>query len=470
MQVNLIDHNKLIEVNNLKEVKDSIFFEKNNYPTEEGLLSYSIFGRPGSEERKTIFAYIDLKEYFLHPIILKTLIRLDRNFEALIFATEKFSLNEKNELIKDENGKTGLTYLYSIYHRMVLKKTDSKMRNERIDLIMNTKREHAFQSKCLIIPAFYRDVNYKDLDRGRIKPDEINELYAKIMRLVQSLKENEGMDFAKDLTKNNIQLTLIEIYEYFTGYIKGKSGIFHQAILGKTIDYGFRSVISVPNFNYDSYKEMPIDFEHVGVPLSQLCVLFFPFFVKFVQDFMSKELMYINKIEKVGSSSLKKLVDPMDDFTYTKIEKQINKFIKVPGERFELIKIKTEDGYKEVKLIGRMHNIENNEFDSDISNRFMTWTDLLYLAALEVTKDKHVSITRYPVNDYFGMFISKIAVLSTKKTTKQVIEGKEFKYYPIIDTKLSKDEVANCFVDTLALFTPYLAVMDADYDGVPKGD
>jgi len=180
---------------------------------------------------------------------------------------------------------------------------------------------------------------------------------------------------------------------------------------------------------------------------------------------MSRELMYTKKMEKMPSGTLKVLIDPMDDYTYTKIETHINKFIKVPEERFETIKVRTENGYKSMRMIGRMHDIASKQMDSDISDRPLTWTDLIYLAAVDVTKDKHVSVTRYPVNDYFGMFNSKVAVMSTKKTKSQVIEGIEYKHYPVIDPTISKEEVSNRFVDTLVLYTSYLSAMDADFDG-----
>ena len=482
LKVDLIPHDKFVEINNLKEVTNPIFFERGNVPTDDGLLSYEIFGRPGSEERKSVFGYIDLKEPFLHPIVYKTLLRLDRKFEELIFGNAKFKLMDTNlnkgtapvgrkELVKvsdeDEEGQTGILFLYKIWDKINFKRTDSRIRDERVDFIMSLNRDSAFQSKLLVIPAFYRDINYRDVGgKGRVDVDDINEMYSRIMRLVSSIDENKEIAFANIITMNNVQLNLNEIYNYFTNFIKGKNGVFHSAVLGKSVDYGYRAVISAPNYNYESADDMPVDFEHIGVPLSQICVTFFPFIVKWVQDFMTRELAFLKVVEKIGEGKLKTTINPMDDYTLEKIEKKIKAFIKMPIERFEKIKVKTADGYKPYIFAGRMRDPEiKDSNDSDISDRHMTWTDLLYMAAVEVVKDKHVLVSRYPINDYFGLFISKVAVMSTKKTTRKVIEGIEYKHYPVIDLSIDKEEVGNQFIDTLVIFTGYLMIIGGDFDG-----
>ncbi|MEI2419603.1 hypothetical protein V6O07_04970, partial [Arthrospira platensis SPKY2] len=110
MQSDIFDVKKFIEVNKLKEITNPIIFNKGNIPTPDGLLSTEIFGRT-PDDRKSIFAYIDLGGYFLNPVIYKNLIRLDRRIESLINGTETYSLNARGELVSDENGETGLQFL-----------------------------------------------------------------------------------------------------------------------------------------------------------------------------------------------------------------------------------------------------------------------------------------------------------------------------------------------------------------------
>ena len=40
---------------------------------------------------------------------------------------------------------------------------------------------------------------------------------------------------------------------------------------------------------------------------------------------------------------------------------------------------------------------ENNPGNMPIVERNLTWLDVIYQAAVEVTKDRHVLITRYPM-------------------------------------------------------------------------
>ena len=69
MKVNIIDMNRFIAANECQEVTNPVYFDKGRQPTNDGLFSLTIFGRPGSQERKSVFAYIDLKINFLHPLV-----------------------------------------------------------------------------------------------------------------------------------------------------------------------------------------------------------------------------------------------------------------------------------------------------------------------------------------------------------------------------------------------------------------
>ena len=89
MKIDLIDVKKFILANNLKEVSDTLVFDRGNVPTEKGLLSTEIFGNT-STERKETFAYIRLNGHFFHPYVFKLLKRLDRRFESAVYGTKKF--------------------------------------------------------------------------------------------------------------------------------------------------------------------------------------------------------------------------------------------------------------------------------------------------------------------------------------------------------------------------------------------
>ena len=56
--------------NRIPEVKNGVMFTSNSLePDPDGLLSYVIFGAPGSVERKRSWGYIELVHKFVHPHI-----------------------------------------------------------------------------------------------------------------------------------------------------------------------------------------------------------------------------------------------------------------------------------------------------------------------------------------------------------------------------------------------------------------
>lgn len=48
MKTDIMNIDKFIKVNDIKEVSNPILFDKGYYPTTDGIFSYEIFGRPGS--------------------------------------------------------------------------------------------------------------------------------------------------------------------------------------------------------------------------------------------------------------------------------------------------------------------------------------------------------------------------------------------------------------------------------------
>lgn len=481
MQVNIVEASKFVKVNELKEITNPVYFDKGRMPTEDGLFSTSIFGRPGSYERKAIFAYIDLKMNFLHPLVYKNLLRLNRKFEEVICGRGLWTINNKGELVEakenDNNAGTGLDFLYKNWESFTFKQTDSTQRKERVDFLTGFKKSEAFMNKQIVIPPYYRDLDFSKLGSGKIAHDPINDCYAKLLRLTSTLSETteeiSGFDFIGNITKTSIQMVLNDIYAYFIEKIKGKNGIFRQAVMGKSIDYSGRSVISASNYNMNDYRELKVSFEYSGVPLCQVIVIFFPFVVKWLQDFFQKEFGTIKTIEQVDKKTGKihfvNLKDPMDDFDYDHIKKKVDQFVKAPTKRFEPIQVNTEEGYKPLYFRGKMRNPNridgNDENDSDIAKRYLTWTDIFFIAANDIVKDKHVYITRYPLEDYFGIYPSKVTVLSTFKTQPMEVNGTYYPFYPVVDLNMNEEKIPGEFIDALQLFNAMLPGIGGDFDG-----
>ena len=273
----------MVDVNSLNPVENPIIFAKGSIPTSDGLLSTDIFGI-SSSSRKETFSYIKLNGHFLHTFIYKMIKRMDTNIIKCIYGSKKFRI-EDNYLVEDENGQYGLEFLYKNWDKIDFKKNESRMRGERIDVLTHYKKDVLFVDKWLVIPAFYRDANFQDLDSGKVAPHEITEKYSKLMRLNSILSDGNNFDFVFTGTQSKIQECLVEIYDLFKTRLEKKNGLIRKSLLGKSITWGARSVISAPTFHVNKAEDMPIDFDHCGIPLAQCCSLFTPFIVYWVKRF-----------------------------------------------------------------------------------------------------------------------------------------------------------------------------------------
>ena len=469
MQIELFNTKKFIDVNELKEVTNLILFEKGNIPTSNGLLSTDIFG-VSAKDRKESFAYISLYGHFLHPFIFKLLKRIDRKFESIVYGNIKYKITEGG-LIEDENGDSGLEYLYKNWDKIKFSRNRSMMRDERVSVLESYNKDVIFTQYWIVLPAFYRDVNLQFAAQGRVSHHEINDKYSKLIRLVSMINNTNNFDFVLNSTRAKIQETLLDIYNLPKSMLEKKSGLIRKSLLGKSVDYGVRSVISAPVFKANKPSEMKIDFYHAGIPLSQCCSALTPFVKAWVKRFFQRELesIYMKYPVKLKSGEIiyVKLKNPELHFNEEYIEKQINKFIGSYGDRFNKILLPVDDPkYNKniyLSFIGREYVKGVPESESPLIQRPATWCDILYQACYEIASDKHIYITRYPVLDYFGTFPNRIHVLSTHKTIPMFIGTKVYENYPNIDINMPKEKVSVAFADTVTMSNLYLTGLGGDF-------
>jgi len=244
MKLDIVDLNRFIRVNNLKEVTNPNTFEQGYFPTDDGILSYKIFGLSGSYDRSTIFAYIDLKKHFLHPLIYKNLKTMNRKITGLISGEKYFSITGDGQLIEDnENGNTGIEWLYNNWEKIKWKKTNSYTHDASITLLTQLKKSEIFVDKWIVLPAAHRDVNLNDIKTGKVSQDKLNDFYNQLILLSQSV--NDDFDFMSYLTENKIQMKLVDIFEYLISYVgggkvnslnvtrEGKKQLIQHDLLGK---------------------------------------------------------------------------------------------------------------------------------------------------------------------------------------------------------------------------------------------
>ena len=469
MQLNLMDVEKFVKINPtmIKEVTNPIFLDRNKTPTFDGLLSTEIFGNT-TKERSRKFGFISLGGYYFQPIIYKNIRRLDRRIDGICAGRIKVVIQKDGTMVEDpEKGQTGIEFLYKNWEKIHYKKNESAEHNDRVDVLENHKKSEIFTNVWLVCPAMYRDINMQDIDTRKIGSDTVNGIYSRLIRMTAMLKQDSSFTPVMHNTRHLIQLTLIEIYDYFKGLIEKKNGMVRKSLLGKNVDYGARLVITSPSYNAKSYKETEVDFFHAGVPLANCCSLFTPFILGWVRNFLQRELEFVGTkypIEEKKGLEFRPLKDPMSYYNDEAIRKLMETFIYSFSGRFQPIEIPHEDMDKRkcyMKFMGKAYEFGGEP--APIFDRWFTLTDLFFLAASNVCEDKHVYITRYPMTDTMGTFPTGINVLSTHQTMPVELDGKLYKKYPVLDLSLNPDEIASQFVDTLRFQNVFLKSMGADW-------
>ena len=469
MKIDLMDVERLIRINGLegKEVTNPILFEAGNVPTADGMLSLEIFGMT-SKERKENYAYVSLHDYFLHPYVYKLLLRLDRKIEAVVKGTRNFIINEEGQLVEnEENGSNGCAWLYKNWDKIKFKRNDSNVRNERINLIEAYSKNVLFIKRWIVIPAFYRDVNFQNSDTGKLSHNKLTDLYCKLLKFTNMVAATSEFDFMTNSNKGKVQDTLVEIYDYFKQKLEKKNGLIRKSLLGKTVDYGVRAVIAAPEFRTNRYDDNIVDFTHCAIPIALICTLFYPFMLHELRNFFNEQYEMLNyKIEDLSeyNKKLSGSADLLDfNFYYSEeyFKKMIDGFTRTYDDRFKKIEIplKQEQPYP------IYYKIKLQREDGTEIIRDMTITDALFIVANRATVDKHVFITRYPITNHLGSIASKLNVSSTTQTEKLIYNGTLYKHYPKVDLSMSSAEISTYFYDVLKLSNVLLKQFGGDYDG-----
>ena len=466
MKLILLDTEKFCRLNMLKEVTNPIVLDRGYTPTSDGLLSTYIFGT-STKDRKSTFAYIDLHCHVFHPVIYKYIRRMDNRVEGIIAGRIRVRIDSKTGyLITDEEGNTGIDFLYNNWNKIKWPKNESKMRSDTIDLLAAYTKNEIFMSKQIVCPAFYRDVNLQSSKSGRPSIHKINRPYSKLIQLAGTL-DNGDFAFNLNYTKFMIQKTTIEIYDYFKNRIEKKRGLIKQNLLGKSTDYGARLVITNEEFIYNSVEEMPTSFYKTGVPVSYCMAMAAPFFTGWIQNFFIREFEdYQYKYPGYDVENKKpiyvELEDPRIQFSDEVVHEMMEEYLHSYEHRFDPIYLKTKDKrFPKITFRFKGYSVADPEFDPHdpeklLSQRPFTLTDLMYLAAVNICEDKHIYITRYPMSDHLGIFPCGIAVLSTTVTEKMMIDGKEYPFYPKVEVGKSS---ANAFKEVLTLSNCYLKAL-----------
>jgi hypothetical protein len=511
LSVELLDVEKFIRVNQLKEVTNPVFFN-GPVPTEDGLLSNEIFGITKAE-RAGIYAYIDLGGTFLLPSVYKALIKINSKIAEVVNGTDYFIIDSRGELVQSSDGETGIDWLRKNFDKLKFKKNESSSRNKRIDFIEKNKNI-MWIKRYIVIPPYYRDVDTRD---NGIGVGEINKLYSSLIMATKALKETSGYGLTlSDVTKARVQNTLVQIFDWFgngttingqetPANLPGKMGLIKRGTMYKTVDYSARLVMSAPDVSGECIDDLMVDMDHCALPLAAALCCFKPFIMFWLRRFF--ENRFAGKMEypitinaDTGETIMVPLVDYQIVFSDVELDKQIERFIHGYSNRFIPIELpidkeefvrRTKD--KKVKDIDIIHSGSNKfwmtlvgyklnnskeyeetkkEYSANLKiTRPLTWCDLFYMAACEVTSDKMCLVTRFPIDSYLNQYPTKVRIKSTVKTAPMVIQSDFedkmtlYKWYPVIEAKDIYSNTSPLFEDTLSISNGLIEAMGMDYDG-----
>lgn len=493
VDVDILFCDKWVTDNRIPEVKKGTMFVTGSMePDPEGLLSYEIFGPPGSIERKKSWGHIDLVNKFMHPHIYYDLCRYQSLYKTLINGQEDFfvdpatgrmtAVTPKTPVPKGCDHGTGIRFLYRVWDKINFnyKNLKSSSTIMRLKLISSFKKEEIFITKLPVMPAFYRDMSSNN---DRIS--EINTMYRKIINNASSLKSTSGMleVFGVTSSDRKIQETINEIYNYFIDIVGGTKGFIHRNVMGKSTDYSARAVISMPNYDSNSVEETEVDFTKTAIPLSTVCKCFSPFIKYGIKQLVntilngSNFIFYLDpKTKKLTREELAN--NWMDDYESDEMDKLIQLYDTSYEYRLEpfYIRVKNEEIGK-VPLMWIDSNksrvddlnsaVDESKVNSKYSIRPLTITEALYIAAYKTCNDKCMYITRYPIEDQHNIYPTLINIIPCTNTEKRIFMGEEFPKWPVLPDPNENDAKAlnYIFVDTIRVFPTYLKALGGDFDG-----
>lgn len=494
MKIDIFNINDFIRVNHCKEVTNPVFFNFDKTPSIGGLFDPEIFGYT-TEERKSIFGYIDLKGKFIHPAIYKILNGRMGSIRDIISGIKYAVVANGKIKIVDEDFKgaqTGLSFIYDNFdyiewiNEFDEEEMSSMDKKTRLKFIKSIKKDEFFVDKWLVLPPYYRDENTESSTMG----DIINKYYKELLNKCKSLNTGFGFDSFGEEVKLRIQNILKTIYDITLGPLTGKSfddksnelvgdsknSLFRRHILGKFVDYTTSNVITAPaNSDATDGDSMQAPFGHCVYPLRTVLSLFKPFFVNEVGDYLTQVLTDL----KAGLYQQIKKID-MNQYSADKVDKLLTKFIKSEFGMDDPIVyefVGTDNKKKVIYLtIDEYKTKEDAEKQINAVSRPYTYLDLLYISALKITKDKHCYNTRYPVTNNQNIYPTKVKVASTVRTrsvwlrypTEMENEPVLFKEYPYIDFENNKERKPSVYYEmynVMIIGNGHLKSLGADYDG-----
>ena len=416
MKIDLFDIDEFIKMNHLQEVTSPIGLTATKMPNPNGIFSYEIFGYT-TEERKNIFAYIDLRGHYFHPQCLKVLNRMGTlgkiaiGEKYAVIADRKIHPVDKEQLKDFPDAETGTEFFYNNWEKIDWSKasvltTDKTQdmdelsidKKNRLKFFKYLKKNEAFVTKWLVLPPYYRDFNTEDTTMG----DDINKVYKELILKTMALKKGFADEFGFSsvgaMTKGRIQDLIGILYDISLGPITGKTidintkemagnskrSLIKRNLIGRFLDFSASSVITSP---VSSQTETVDDFSKYGtvqLPLQTFMAMYKPFFINECQRAL--EVAAEAGIED-APHDIKKIDN--SQWSLSEVDKIITRFIKSASEKDEPIEFSFINSDNEESAFAALCT-EYDEHHNELVTRPMTYLDLFYIAAEKIAVLIHV--------------------------------------------------------------------------------
>ena len=306
MKLNLVNVDQFIEKNKLKEVSSTNITMPNNPGRFDpnGLWSEEIFGIQNSKQRKSTFAYIDLKTKVFHPEIYLIMIGTNALLKKVALNSAFAVIDPKSKKIiesDEKNGETGIAFLVKNIENydFVLNSKENKLEDAEY---LEKNKDNLLISKWLVIPpGNIRDININRISNRKLIMSEINELYIDLLNTVSMLQTTMIGGEVLDTAISKIQAQIHRIDLWLKARMRGKPGMIRSSLLKKSVDYCARSVIG---------GDPSIPLGYIGLPWHLVLVTYEPFFIHYLtktsdgKELASKIADYLEIDTKLGYNDI----------------------------------------------------------------------------------------------------------------------------------------------------------------------
>ena len=449
---------------------------------EDGLFSVSIFGRIGDERRNRRFSYINVKVPIFHPIIFNTLVKMKRLYGDILSGTGYAKWDSSiNDFVKttpvDEARGTGFEFFLKHWKDIEFKNEGGSSTRMQAIALMKKYKDIALTTNVIIMPAGLRDLEIDE--HNRKSEDEINTMYRRLISLSNAITEATVRNDIELLNtpRYQMQLAFNGIFEYVMSLIEGKKKLLLGKWAARNIFNGTRNVITAGDtaVEYLGAKGNP-DINTTIIGLYQYLKASLPvtryLLLKMVESIFTDANVPTLLINKDTLKSEEVLLH--DRFfnqwtTNEGIEKILNLFqeesirnrpMEVDGRYLFLI-YKGPD--MTFRLLRSIDEVPPTRSKADVTP--CTFAELLYLAVYQNANKYPILVTRYPVENAYSIYPSRVHLRVTLEYEKRKLLGQQWDPMSPETDALEFPVRGSAFVNSLIPHPFKLAGLGADHDG-----